>query len=88
METTPQALAIINEMLEPLTESLTAESAGALATMKAPESTQMRVEQLASKANEGRLSEAEKSEYEIYVSIGNVLAMLKAKAKSILNEKE
>lgn len=76
--------AIINEMLEPLLDALTPESARALSKFQAKPSIQARVDQLASKCNEGELSEAERAEYEEYVRVGNLLALIKAKAKRCL----
>ena len=75
---------IIDEMLEPFTEALTPEVAKSLATLKAKPSVQARVDQLAAKCNEGDLTEAERSEYETYVQVGNIFALLKAKAKKIV----
>ena len=39
--------------------------------------------QLAAKCNEGELSQQERDEYEEYVRVGNLLALIKAKAKRI-----
>ena len=75
---------IINEMLEPLTEALTPESAGALASFKVSDSIQQRVDTLAEKSNEGTLSDEERCEYETFVKYGNVLSIIKAKAKAVL----
>lgn len=87
METTTQQSAIINEMLEPLTAALTPETAQLMANLKAKPSVERRVNALAEKCNEGTLSEAEQSEYEAYVRIGNVINILKARAKQTLSQK-
>ncbi len=76
--------AIISDMLDPLTEALTPESNALLANLKAKPSVQSRMDTLAEKCNEGTLSEAEQSEYEAYVRVGNVINLLKAKAKKAL----
>ncbi len=73
-------------MLEPLVEALTPESALELSRIQAKPSVQARVDQLATKCNEGELSVEELSEYEEYVRIGNILALIKAKAKRVLAE--
>jgi hypothetical protein len=78
--------AILDEMLEPLVEALTPESARVLSQIQAKPSIQARVDRLASKCNEGELSAEERAEYEDYVRIGNVLALIKAKAKRVLAE--
>jgi hypothetical protein len=71
-------------MLEPLVEALTPEAARALADFQAKPAIQARVDQLAPKCNEGDLTEEERAEYENYVRIGNVLALIKAKARRVL----
>jgi hypothetical protein len=78
--------AILHQMLEPLVEALTPESARALAEFQAKPAIQARVDQLATKCNEGELTEEERAEYENYVRIGNVLALIKAKARRVLAE--
>jgi hypothetical protein len=77
---------ILDQMLEPLVEALTPESARALAEFQAKPSIQARVDQLAAKCNEGELTEDERAEYENYVRVGNVLALIKAKARRVLAE--
>jgi hypothetical protein len=78
--------AILDEMLEPLVEALTPETARALSQIQPKPSVQARVNQLASKCNEGNLSAEERAEYEDYVRIGNLLALIKAKAKRVVAE--
>ncbi len=86
MEPSTQS-SIIDEMLEPFTESLTPESARSLSALKVKPSVQTRVDQLAAKCNEGELTESERKEYETYVQVGNIFALLKAKAKKIIADK-
>lgn len=76
--------AIIDDMLDPLTEALTHESARHLANLKAKPSVQARVDALATKCNEGELSESEREEYETYIRVGNLFTVLKAKARAVL----
>jgi hypothetical protein len=75
---------IIDELLEPFTEALTPEAAQSLARLKAKPAVQARVDELAAKCNEGELTESERKEYETYVQVGNIFALLKAKAKKIV----
>jgi hypothetical protein len=76
--------AIIDEMLEPLAEALTPDAARLLADLKAPPSIQARVDALAAKCNEGELTERERADYETYVRVGNLFALIKAKAKRVV----
>jgi len=78
--------AMLDEMLEPLVEALTPESARVLAQIQAKPAVQARVDQLAAKCNEGSLTEAERAEYEEYVRVGTILALIKAKARRIVAE--
>lgn len=81
MEPTP---AIIDDILAPLTAALTPEAATALAAFKVSDSVRNRVAELAEKANEGELTDAEREEYETHVQYANVLTVIKAKARSVL----
>lgn len=84
MEATTDQSAIINNVLAPLTDALTPQSKQLLANLKANPTVQKRVAELASKCNEGELTEAERAEYEAYVRVGNVMNLLRAKAKQAL----
>lgn len=75
---------IISKMAEPFFESLTPESAKRLAELRTQPSIQMRVTELAKKCNEGMLTEEERAEYESMVRLGNLFAVLKARAKALL----
>lgn len=77
--------AIIDDILEPLTESLTREAATALADFKVNATVQGRVAELAEKANEGDLTDAERDEYETHLRYASVLTVIKAKACTVLN---
>ena len=75
---------VLDRLLEPVTRSLNVEAARKLVQLKADSKTQARIDKLARKCNEGELSPAEKSEYERYVAAGNLIAILKAKARLLL----
>jgi hypothetical protein len=61
-------------------------SARALIELQADPVAQARIEELATKCNEGRLSDKERREYETYVHIGNLVAILQAKARLFLKQ--
>ena len=46
--------------------------------------TQQRIDELADKCNEGKLSPEERAEYQEFVSLFNLLTLLQARARSIL----
>ena len=85
MDTTTQQSVIMNQMLEPLTKDFGPETAKLFANIQATPEMVARLEVLAEKSNEGELSEAERSEYETYVRVGNLFAVLKAKGKKALS---
>ena len=76
--------AIIDEMLEPFADALTPEVARRFADLKAPTSIQNRIDELAAKCNESKLSETEQTDYENYVRVGSFLSLIKAKARKVI----
>lgn len=78
---------IISEMLQPL-GSLTRQAASEIAEIRVPETVQDRVAELADKHNQGTISDEELAEYEQYVRVGNVLSVIKAKAKKVLADRD
>jgi len=78
---------ILNELLDPLGECLTPEVAQRIVRLRAPESVQTRVEELAAKSTENRLSKQERHEYDALVSVGNFIAILQAKARRLLRDR-
>jgi len=79
--------AILERLLEPVIRSLNAEAAKELIKLKADPKTQARVDELARKCNEGDLTPSERSEYERYVMVGNLVAILQAKARLVLSKR-
>lgn len=76
--------AVLERFLQPVTESLNVEAARKLIRLKADAKTQARVNKLARKCNEGELTDEERAEYEWYVTAGNLIAILQAKARLLL----
>ena len=76
--------AVLGRLLEPVSQSLNLEAARKLIRIKADAKTQARVDELARKCNEGELTPKERAEYERYVTVGNVIAILQAKARLLL----
>ena len=76
--------AVLDEMLEPVSRCFGLETARALAGFHVDEQTQSRVDELAEKCNEGRLTPDEKAEYEAYVQASTLIGILQAKARRVL----
>lgn len=80
-----RANAIIDSFLEPLRESLSPEQARRLAEFHADDATQKLIDELARKANDGALTESERSEYESFIEAGDLIAILQVKARDTLS---
>ncbi len=80
------AATLLDRMLDPLTEDLTVPRAKKLAALRADPELQARVDYLADKANEGTLTDAERTEYDRYRAAWHVLTILQLKARKFLND--
>lgn len=84
----PQATAhrhhVLDQLLDPVRDVLTPEVARAIADLRADAATQARVEDLADRHHEGQLSPEELDEYESLVGGASLIAVLQAKARSVL----
>ena len=78
--------AVLNDLLTPVGDCLTPDTAQQLANLRASDAVQAHIEQLAAKSNDGTLSAEEQVEYETLVSTGTFIAILQSKARKILND--
>ena len=78
------ATEFLSTYLEPLAEELTPQQAQKILATKPTDKLIARVQELADKANAGTLTEQERAEYEYYVDVDDVIGVLKAKARSLL----
>jgi hypothetical protein len=74
----------MDPFLDSIAGCLTQEVAQRIADLRIDEKTKARLEELRAKANEGTLSETERTEYEELVESFDLFAILKAKARAIL----
>jgi hypothetical protein len=82
---TPSAeTAVLDRMLDPVTEILTPSVALGIAEMRADPQMQGRLDELALKANRGLLSDDEAREYRDYVEAIDFIGILQAKARAVL----
>lgn len=75
----------IDRLIEPVGQCFTPEVAERIASLRADTELQVRVDKLADKANQGTLSEDERSEYEQYVSFSQFVTLLQIKARNLLD---
>jgi hypothetical protein len=71
----------LDELLEPLSRCLDAESARRLATLRIPSQVQEKMDRFAARANEGLLSEEERAAYEALINAADFVSILKVKAQ-------
>ncbi|HVC93416.1 MAG TPA: hypothetical protein VND64_06975 [Pirellulales bacterium] len=75
---------IIDELFEPVAACLTPDVARKLAALRASQVVQARLDDFAEKSTEGRLTPAERSDYESYLRGMNFIAVLQAQARRVL----
>jgi len=75
---------ILDQLVGPLSECLTPESARRLLALKADRKLQARVDELAERHSRGALTSEEQAEYGRYVSFSTFVAILKSKARQLL----
>lgn len=75
---------VLDRIMDPVARALTPAVARRIADLRADPEVQARIDGLAEKANEGRLSAAERAEYEAYVAAIDLIAILQSKARALL----
>lgn len=73
--------AVLDDILEPVTNAFSRDVAQALVNIRAGEAAQTRMAELADKCNQGLLTPTEKVEYESYVHAVDMVSVLQAKAR-------
>ena len=84
VETVTNTTTALNQMLEPLSQTLGVEAAKSITGLQIDPAIQARIEELADRCNEGLLTEAERAEYSGYVEGAEILALIKSKARRYL----
>jgi hypothetical protein len=80
------AHAAFEPVLAAVGQCLDRQSAEALLRLRADREMQGRIEELADKCTDGRLTSEERDEYEALIRVGNFVAILQAKARRLLAE--
>ena len=80
------ATAFLSTYIKPIIEDLTPQQAHRILAIKPTDRLIARTEELSERANNGTLTEQERSEYEYYVEVDDIIGLLKAKARSLLGQ--
>ena len=80
------ATGLLGQVIEPLARCFTPTSAREILALRADEAAVHRVEELASKCDSGSLTPEERAEYQLFVEVGDLVALLQAKARRYLAE--
>ena len=75
----------LDDLLEPLSRCLDAESARRIINLQINAPVQARIDALAERANEGTLTDSEHSEYEALINAADFISLLKLKARHQLD---
>lgn len=81
-----QTSSTLDQFLDPIAECLTPEVARRIADLRTDDRTRGRLEHLRVKANDGTLTALERTEYEEIVEGIDLVSILKAKARAILEK--
>lgn len=83
MEMTPEAAAF-DRGVRPVLQIVLPDKAAAVLNFRPDKELLARIEQLAGKSTEGKLTEAERAEYEGYVRANKFVAILKRQARQLV----
>lgn len=75
---------ILEQVLDPFVECLTPEAARKIVALRADPAIQVRLDELAELANEGRLTPDERGEYEKFRATFHMVTLLQSKARQLL----
>ena len=77
---------ILGKLLDSVADCFSKEVAERVLQIRADSETEMRLEELRAKANEGELSDTESREYKAYIDGMNLVGILQAKARRKVTE--
>ncbi len=72
---------ILQQVLDPFAECLTADAARKIVALRADPETQARIDALAEKANQGTLTDEERGDYEKFRATFHVVTILQSRAR-------
>ena len=78
----------LDGLLDPLSRCLDTESARRVTELRIDPAVQVRIDTLAERANNGLLSDEERTEYEAFINLGDIISILKLKARRNLDSNQ
>jgi hypothetical protein len=81
---TASASAMLDRLLEPVGRSMPPDFARELLEIRATPELQDRIDHLASRANQGQLTEADRDEYDGYIHAIHLISILQSKSRRSL----
>ncbi len=79
---------LLERIFEPVAEILTPEAAQRIVDWQVDKETQNRLDELADRCNEGRLTLEEMAEYDRYLAAFDLVAVLQSQARNVLNQSD
>ncbi len=86
MQGKANATTLLGGLMEPLSRCLNPQSAREILSIQADADAHRRVEELAARCDEGKLTPEEQAEYQLFVEVGEFIALLQAKARIYLTQ--
>ncbi len=75
---------LLERIIDPIGRARTRDAALEILALRADDETQLRIDELADRCNEGTLTADERAEYQQFVSLFNILTVLQARARTLL----
>jgi hypothetical protein len=88
MATTLTVQQALDRLLDPIRDALTPEAAQAIVNLRADAATQSLLDDLAERHHESQLSAEELADYDALVHAINVISVLQAKARSVIQSRK
>lgn len=86
MRTKTNATALLGRIIAPISRCLTPAAAKQILSLRPDTSASRRLATLAAKCDRGTLTPEERAEYQLFVEVGDLVALLQAKARRFLAE--
>jgi hypothetical protein len=78
---------LLGELIEPLARGFTPESARAILAVRPSNAARRHIAELAKRCDRGMLGPEEKAEYQLYVDVGDAIALIQTRARLYLKQK-